>query len=556
MRAFVISMSLLLPLSGSAFDLTGAKWRLSRGETVSYVVNRSLSDDMTDPECLAAVNLGYDAWTDISCSFLVWQYGGRTDNDTWGNSDGENVVSWREGSWDDSPAALAITSTVFGGLQNALQDADIKFNGFHHGWADVPTGAGNRGGTDVASVSAHEVGHALGLGHSNIAGSTMWPSTGPGDASGRSLGADDIDGVCSLYPSGGEIPEPDMEPEVMPGTAGFGDTCFDERCQDDLFCLNDGRDLYCSRSCTPGEESCGAGYYCAYLSGGGGGACVRGEDPRANLAGFGEDCGQGRQCQQGLVCVNDSNSLYCTGPCTGEMCPTGYFCVALQDGGSICAQGTADMEGPLPEFGAPCTDRGFCADGLFCLNDPTNIDETTGRPVSYCTRPCENMGCEAGFQCVDINPSGTACRRIPTSGERNIGDECWVNPERPWERPTCSGDLICADFEIVDQVVVEPGYCTQNCTKTECCPNGWGCLEITPRFGQCQEGRDDSPRFVCEGARPDEMDPGTPGSDGDSDSGGSSGGCTSQGEQPLGLTAGIACLIICFTRRRWSGRNV
>ena len=172
-----LCLSVLVPTMALAYEFTGAQWRLSRGQTVEYTVNSSLSQDMTDPQCLAAVQLGYEAWNEITCSYMVWNFAGRTENQAWGSGDGENVVSWRESSWDDSPAALAITSSIFGGLQNALQDTDIKFNGFHHSWADVSAGVGSAGGTDVASVSAHEVGHALGLGHSNIAGSTMWPST-------------------------------------------------------------------------------------------------------------------------------------------------------------------------------------------------------------------------------------------------------------------------------------------------------------------------------------------------------------------------------------------
>ena len=72
---------------------------------------------MTDPQCLAAVQLGYEAWNEITCSYLVWSFAGRTENQAWGSGDGENVVSWRESSWDDSPAALAITSSIFGGFR-------------------------------------------------------------------------------------------------------------------------------------------------------------------------------------------------------------------------------------------------------------------------------------------------------------------------------------------------------------------------------------------------------------------------------------------------------
>jgi hypothetical protein len=554
-RSLLLLLAISVPSSAMSYEWIGAKWALQQGDAVNYVVNEALSADLPDMPCLEAVQLGYNAWTGLSCSYMSWRYEGRTNNAAWGSGDGENVVSWREASWDDSPAALAITSTIWGGINNYLQDADIKFNGFHHSWAHFGEDVGRDGRSDIASVSAHEVGHASGLGHSNIAGSTMWPSTGPGDTSGRSLGADDISGVCELYPSGGEIPEPDVDPPTMVGSVDFGDACGEERCAEDLFCLNDGRDLYCSRTCIPGDDSCGDGYYCAFLSGGGGGACVRGEDPRQNLAGFGEDCGQGTACEQGLVCVNDSDALYCTGPCSNGMCPQGYFCATLQDGDSICARGEADVMGELPGQGERCTDRGICSEGLFCLNDPTNIDEETGRPVAYCTSSCPDNQCEAGFRCVDVNPSGTACQRIPTAGQREMGDECWVNPERPWERPTCGDPLVCVNYVIENQMVVEPGICTRNCLKDDCCPEGWGCIELTPRFGQCQANKPDSPRFECEGVRPGN-DAGISGGAGDGGgpriaASGDSGGCTqTHGSSRGGLQAVLLLLVALCWRRR------
>ena len=194
----------------SAYSFTGAKWTLSAGQSVSYVVSNTLSTDLNDADCLAAVQLGYQVWTDISCSYMSWNYGGRTSNTAWGVGDGENVVSWRDSGWDDAAEALAITSSIFN--FQGLSDADIKFNGVHHTWALISEGTGSAAGVDVASVSAHEVGHALGLDHSDIANSTMWPATGPGDDSARSLAQDDIDAICELYPSGGEVPVAPEDP--------------------------------------------------------------------------------------------------------------------------------------------------------------------------------------------------------------------------------------------------------------------------------------------------------------------------------------------------------
>ena len=53
---------------------------------------------------------------------------------------------------------------------------------------------------DLQSTLTHEIGHALGLGHSDIAEATMAPSIIGGDISKRTLDQDDINGICALYP--------------------------------------------------------------------------------------------------------------------------------------------------------------------------------------------------------------------------------------------------------------------------------------------------------------------------------------------------------------------
>lgn len=555
-RSIWLAGALLMASPAAAYDWGGSKWPINPGQSVPYLVSRVLSTDMPDMDCLDAISLGYDAWSSLTCSYMAWDYQGRTDNTGWGVGDNQNVSSWREESWDDSPVALAIAATQFGGFGGGISDCDIKYNGFHHGWAAFRPGGGGGDRTDVASVSAHEVGHCNGFGHSDVPGATMWPSTGPGDLSGRSLSADDIAALCDTYPSGGEVPPPDMEPVPPVGDQEFGEDCSAERCQEGLFCLNDGRDLFCSRACETNDE-CGAGYYCALLFGGGG-ACARGEDPMRDRAGFGEDCSNGRQCQQGLSCVNDEGRTYCTGPCLNDMCPGGFFCTELQGGNDICARGEG-APGDLPGAGQPCTNRGLCARGLFCIRDVLNTDEQTGEVIPYCTAPCgANGSCDEGFRCIDLPPSGTACQLIPSAGEREVGDDCFVNPERPFDPPTCGEGLECVDYRILNQEVVEKGFCTRLCTPEDCCPSGWGCAEVTPAFAQCRPDIEDSPRFRCTGGAGGaggggDLDGGVGGDGGPSaDGGDGGGGCVAtpgRSSLPWGLLA-VGFALLGLARRR------
>ncbi len=64
-------------------------------------------------------------------------------------------------------------------------------------WQDGPGSVTS--GVDLQGVACHEIGHALGLGHSNFGGTTMFPSiTGTGSAQ-RSIETDDKNGIQAIY---------------------------------------------------------------------------------------------------------------------------------------------------------------------------------------------------------------------------------------------------------------------------------------------------------------------------------------------------------------------
>jgi hypothetical protein len=64
-------------------------------------------------------------------------------------------------------------------------------------WQDGPGSVS--GGIDLQGVACHEYGHALGLGHTNVGGATMFPSISGTGTAARSIEADDIAGVQFIY---------------------------------------------------------------------------------------------------------------------------------------------------------------------------------------------------------------------------------------------------------------------------------------------------------------------------------------------------------------------
>lgn len=64
-------------------------------------------------------------------------------------------------------------------------------------WQDGPASVSS--GIDIQGVACHEFGHALGLGHTNVGGATMFPSISGTGVGQRSIEADDIAGVQSIY---------------------------------------------------------------------------------------------------------------------------------------------------------------------------------------------------------------------------------------------------------------------------------------------------------------------------------------------------------------------
>lgn len=119
---------------------------------------------------------------------------------------------------------LALTSTRYNRRSGWIVSVDIDFNGRDHRWY-VDRGESQTGAYDLENTLVHEMGHAIGLGHSEFSDATMAEHSSPGELNKRTLSEDDIEGVCTIYPDGQESPG---APQVVDGrlttSCGFDTT--------------------------------------------------------------------------------------------------------------------------------------------------------------------------------------------------------------------------------------------------------------------------------------------------------------------------------------------
>lgn len=112
------------------------------------------------------------------------------------DSDKKALLFYVEEGWDQDEFIIASTLITFD-AGGRITDADIGFNAdlYEFSMDDDPS----EDEIDLLSVATHEVGHFLGIGHSEVPGATMW-ATYEGGIAARTLSEDDIAAIEYLYP--------------------------------------------------------------------------------------------------------------------------------------------------------------------------------------------------------------------------------------------------------------------------------------------------------------------------------------------------------------------
>jgi len=152
-----------------------------------------------------SVERAFAAWTSADCSgappsISIEVQGAVQCNESEYNSDrgNANIVSFREDEWPypGGQDALGITFLNFDPKSGEIWDADIEINAVTEKLSVDP----GEDEVDLDSLLTHEAGHLLGLAHTQDRAATMFPGYSRGSISLRTLGYDDVSGLCAIYP--------------------------------------------------------------------------------------------------------------------------------------------------------------------------------------------------------------------------------------------------------------------------------------------------------------------------------------------------------------------
>jgi predicted Zn-dependent protease len=197
-----------LPNVVRAYALEGPKWPNGSNPTVQLELGsagRTLSDGNTSWN--SAVSPALDMWNQVMGNLQL----GRVKDSTAPIVSGDRVNSMSFGAkffgQSFGSNTLAVTYYSFSG--STMIEADIVFN-TAQSW-DSYRGP-LRSAVDVQRVALHELGHLLGLAHSNLSTAIMNAYVNNSDQ----LTADDIAGIQALYGASNGSPTPTPTPTPFP----------------------------------------------------------------------------------------------------------------------------------------------------------------------------------------------------------------------------------------------------------------------------------------------------------------------------------------------------
>jgi hypothetical protein len=306
----------------TSYVTPAATWDASaRPVAIAFSTSALLPGTSLD-QASAALDVSSRAWSTVTCSGITFSIVAPRAVVGDGGGDGHNDVIVHVDEW---PAALdpgAVAHTVIRVAGDRILEADIHLNAKDYRYA---LGAVS-GASDLRAILTHELGHLVGIGHTDVPRATMNASV-PSGIAARSLEDDDRAAICALYP----VATPAVKGCDRGSPCPTGYSCVGHACE------------------TPGES--------ANL----GAAC----DDASHAPDRCDGAGDHSPCI--ATSIGERCVVRCPSGDAGDDCGAGLHCVAI-DGDAWCAP--LDAEAP-PDAGPGAGDVGDAGDARAAEAGPT-----------------------------------------------------------------------------------------------------------------------------------------------------------------------------------------
>ncbi|HEX3126805.1 MAG TPA: matrixin family metalloprotease [Thermoanaerobaculia bacterium] len=197
--AFFLLLTVLVVSSASAYVLLSP--RRTWDSPPNVIVDNRGQSSITDGDGGATRTANaITAWNGAGTGTRLSASKGSVAN--WRLGDGQPMLNFRDPENACKGSCLAATFTGFYSQRTdgtyRITDADIVTN-TRYAWTSVGESDGCSSEFYIEGVMTHEVGHLLGLAHSNVTGATMYPSVSSCNNNPASLENDDKAGLNDLY---------------------------------------------------------------------------------------------------------------------------------------------------------------------------------------------------------------------------------------------------------------------------------------------------------------------------------------------------------------------
>lgn len=172
---------------------------------IPFYIHRAVPSHLAAEPTYLAIRQSFQAWAEPECTCLRFEDKGLTDDTQLGYnqkepSKNQNIVIFVMQSWKHASNAVAVTSTTFNEKNGEIVGYDIEINAVNFLFSLDAMPIHGSPTMDIQNTITHEIGHVIGLDHSNVGDSTMFASGPVGETKKRTLHQDDLDGLCDIYP--------------------------------------------------------------------------------------------------------------------------------------------------------------------------------------------------------------------------------------------------------------------------------------------------------------------------------------------------------------------